>query len=85
MQAAGVDGEQVLLLLEDHNLVSSAILEVINSLLMAGEVRNISPHSLYIKNQCLSLIPVSILLLISLLYRNNLFIPILDIAQCLCI
>ncbi|XP_069998938.1 cytoplasmic dynein 2 heavy chain 1 isoform X2 [Penaeus vannamei] len=38
MQAAGVDGEQVLLLLEDHNLVSSAILEVINSLLMAGEI-----------------------------------------------
>lgn len=85
MQAAGVDGEQVLLLLEDHNLVSSAILEVINSLLMAGEVRKISPHSLYIKNQCLSLIPVSMLLFISLLYRNNLFIAILDIAQCLCI
>ncbi|XP_037796301.1 LOW QUALITY PROTEIN: cytoplasmic dynein 2 heavy chain 1-like [Penaeus monodon] len=38
MQTAGVDGEQVLLLLEDHNLVSSALLEVINSLLMAGEI-----------------------------------------------
>ncbi|XP_042887569.1 cytoplasmic dynein 2 heavy chain 1-like [Penaeus japonicus] len=38
MQTAGVDGEQVLLLLEDHNLVSSAFLEVINSLLMAGEI-----------------------------------------------
>lgn len=60
MQAAGVDGEQVLLLLEDHNLVSSAILEVINSLLMAGEVRKISPHSLYINNQCLSLIRLHI-------------------------
>ncbi|KAK7078013.1 hypothetical protein SK128_012525 [Halocaridina rubra] len=38
MQSAGVDGEQVLLLLEDHHLVSSDFLEVINSLLMAGEV-----------------------------------------------
>ncbi|XP_042221258.1 cytoplasmic dynein 2 heavy chain 1-like isoform X2 [Homarus americanus] len=38
MQSAGVEGEQVLLLLEDHHLVSSAFLEIINSLLMAGEV-----------------------------------------------
>lgn len=38
MEAAGVAGEQVLLLLEDHHLVSSDILETINSLLMAGEV-----------------------------------------------
>ncbi|MPC25130.1 Cytoplasmic dynein 2 heavy chain 1 [Portunus trituberculatus] len=37
MQSAGVDGEQVLLLLEDHHLVSSAFLEIINSLLMSGE------------------------------------------------
>ncbi|XP_069942834.1 cytoplasmic dynein 2 heavy chain 1 isoform X1 [Cherax quadricarinatus] len=38
MQSAGVDGEQVLLLLEDHHLVTSDFLEIINSLLMAGEV-----------------------------------------------
>ncbi|XP_063840903.1 LOW QUALITY PROTEIN: cytoplasmic dynein 2 heavy chain 1-like [Scylla paramamosain] len=38
MQSAGVDGEQVVLLLEDHHLVSSAFLEIINSLLMSGEV-----------------------------------------------
>ena len=38
MQTAGIDGEQVLLLLENHHLVSSDFLEVINSLLMAGEV-----------------------------------------------
>ena len=38
MQSAGVDGEQVVLLLEDHHLVSSAFLEMINSLLMSGEV-----------------------------------------------
>ncbi|RXG65468.1 Cytoplasmic dynein 2 heavy chain 1 [Armadillidium vulgare] len=37
-QVAGVDGEQVLFLLEDHHLISSAFLEIVNSLLMAGEV-----------------------------------------------
>ncbi|KAB7504441.1 hypothetical protein Anas_05738 [Armadillidium nasatum] len=36
-QVAGVDGEQVLFLLEDHHLISSAFLEIVNSLLMAGE------------------------------------------------
>lgn len=39
MQSAGVEGEQVLLLMEDHHLVTSAFLEIINCLLMAGEVR----------------------------------------------
>ncbi|XP_068211563.1 cytoplasmic dynein 2 heavy chain 1 [Palaemon carinicauda] len=38
MQTAGIDGEQVLLLLENHHLVSPDFLEVINSLLMAGEI-----------------------------------------------
>ena len=38
MEAAGVAGEQIVLLLEDHHLVSADILETINSLLMAGEV-----------------------------------------------
>lgn len=88
MQTAGVDGEQVLLLLEDHNLVSSALLEVINSLLMAGEVRERSwvyclrPHSLYIKS--LSVVPVFVLFIL-LLFRNNLFIAVLNIEQWLCI
>ncbi|XP_076054654.1 dynein cytoplasmic heavy chain beethoven [Oratosquilla oratoria] len=38
MQTTGVEGEQVLLLLEDHHLVSNSFLEIVNSLLMAGEV-----------------------------------------------
>ncbi|KAF2362508.1 ATPase dynein-related AAA domain [Trinorchestia longiramus] len=38
MEGAGVAGEQVVLLIEDHHLVSSDILETVNSLLMAGEV-----------------------------------------------
>ncbi|CAG5115632.1 unnamed protein product, partial [Candidula unifasciata] len=38
MQTAGIDGEQVVLLLEDHQLVEPQFLELINSLLSAGEV-----------------------------------------------
>ena len=38
MQQAGVDGTQILFLLEDHQLVDPAFLELINSLLSAGEV-----------------------------------------------
>ncbi len=38
MQLAGVDQEQVFLLLEDHNLVSPQFLDMVNSLLSAGEV-----------------------------------------------
>uniref|UniRef100_T1IHY1 Cytoplasmic dynein 2 heavy chain 1 n=1 Tax=Strigamia maritima TaxID=126957 RepID=T1IHY1_STRMM len=37
-QLAGVEGQQVVLLLEDHQLLESAFLEMINSLLSAGEV-----------------------------------------------
>ena len=38
MQMAGVDGESVFLMLEDHNLTSSGCLDMINSLLSSGEV-----------------------------------------------
>ncbi|XP_076467409.1 LOW QUALITY PROTEIN: cytoplasmic dynein 2 heavy chain 1-like [Babylonia areolata] len=38
MQQAGVEGEQVVLLLEDHQFVEPQFLELINSLLSAGEV-----------------------------------------------
>ena len=38
MQVAGIEGEQVVLLLEDHQFVEPQFLELINSLLSAGEV-----------------------------------------------
>lgn len=38
MQIAGIEGEQVVLLLEDHQFVEPQFLELINSLLSAGEV-----------------------------------------------
>ena len=38
MQLAGIEGEQVVLLLEDHQFVEPQFLELINSLLSAGEV-----------------------------------------------
>eukprot|EP00727_Mastigamoeba_balamuthi_P008592 m51a1_g4355 putative cytoplasmic dynein 2 heavy chain 1 (4311) ;mRNA; f:228679-242475 len=38
LQAAGIAGEQVVLLVEDHQLVEPAIIEYLNSLLSAGEV-----------------------------------------------
>ena len=38
VQAAGVEGEQVVLLLEDHQLLDPTFLESINSLLCSGEV-----------------------------------------------
>ena len=38
MQLAGVDGEQVVLMLEDHQFMEPQFLELINSLLSAGEV-----------------------------------------------
>lgn len=38
MQTTGIDGEHVVLLLEDHHFVESQFLELINSLLSAGEV-----------------------------------------------
>ncbi len=38
MQAAGVEGEQVVLLLEDHNLEDSLFLDMVNSLLSSGEI-----------------------------------------------
>ena len=38
MQLAGLEGQQVILLLEDHHFVDTALLELTNSLLSAGEV-----------------------------------------------
>ena len=38
MQQVGIEGEQMVLLLEDHNFVLSDFLELINSLLSAGEI-----------------------------------------------
>ena len=38
MQLAGVDGESVFLMLEDHNLTTPESLDMINSLLSSGEV-----------------------------------------------
>lgn len=38
MQSAGIDGEQVILLIEDHQLVEAEFLELINSLLCSGDV-----------------------------------------------
>ncbi|KAK3801155.1 hypothetical protein RRG08_006872 [Elysia crispata] len=47
MQLAGIEGEQVVLLLEDHQLVEPQFLELINSLLSAGEVPGLySPEEL---------------------------------------
>ncbi|KAK3100036.1 hypothetical protein FSP39_013759 [Pinctada imbricata] len=38
MQQAGIDGEQVVLLMEDHQFIEPQFLEMINSLLSSGEV-----------------------------------------------
>ncbi|XP_052794024.1 cytoplasmic dynein 2 heavy chain 1-like isoform X3 [Mya arenaria] len=47
MQQAGIDGDQVVLLLEDHHFVDPTFLELINSLLSAGEVPGLySPEEL---------------------------------------
>ena len=47
MQLAGIDGKQVALLLEDHQLVEGQFLELINSLLSAGDVPGLySPDEL---------------------------------------
>lgn len=47
MQQAGIEGEQVVLLVEDHQFVDPTFLELINSLLSAGEVPGLySPEEL---------------------------------------
>uniref|UniRef100_A0A2C9K0V1 Dynein heavy chain AAA module D4 domain-containing protein n=1 Tax=Biomphalaria glabrata TaxID=6526 RepID=A0A2C9K0V1_BIOGL len=47
MQLAGIEGEQVVLILEDHQFVEPQFLELINSLLSAGEVPGLySPEEL---------------------------------------
>ena len=38
MQLAGIEGEEVVLVLEDYQMVEPTFLELINSLLSAGEV-----------------------------------------------
>jgi hypothetical protein len=44
MQMAGIDGKQVVLLLEDHQFVDQQFLELVNSLLSAGEVPGLYSH-----------------------------------------
>lgn len=47
MQLAGIEGEQVVLLLEDHQFIEPQFLEMINSLLSSGEVPGLySPEEL---------------------------------------
>ena len=47
MQLTGVEGEQAILLLEDHQFTEITFLELINSLLAAGEVPGLySPEEL---------------------------------------
>ncbi|CAL1541204.1 unnamed protein product [Lymnaea stagnalis] len=47
MQLAGIEGEQAVLLLEDHQFIEPQFLELINSLLSAGEVPGLySPEEL---------------------------------------
>lgn len=38
MQIAGIDGDNIILLLEDHHIVDPVFLELVNSLLCAGDV-----------------------------------------------
>ena len=47
MQLAGVENEQVFFILEDHNLITTEFLDMINSLLSSGEVPGLySPEEL---------------------------------------
>lgn len=38
MQEAGIEGQQMIILLEDHQLIDTTFLELVNSLLSAGEI-----------------------------------------------
>jgi dynein heavy chain 2, cytosolic len=38
MQQAGIEGQQMIILLEDHQLIDSGFLELVNSLLASGEI-----------------------------------------------
>ena len=59
MQEAGVDGQQVIILLEDHQLIDAAFLELVNSLLSAGEIpglynpEELEPLLAPLKEECL--------------------------------
>lgn len=47
MQVTGIDGEQVVMVLEDHQFTEPTFLELLNSLLSAGEVPGLySPEEL---------------------------------------
>jgi len=47
MQEAGIEGQQMIVLLEDHQLLEAAFLELVNSLLSAGEIPGLySPEEL---------------------------------------
>lgn len=55
MQTAGIDGDQVILLLEDFQFgdISSGFLDMVNSLLSSGEVLN-TTFQIYRSHFCLS-------------------------------
>jgi dynein heavy chain 2 len=47
LQTAGIEAQQVILLIEDHQIVDPSFLELINSLLSAGEIPGLySPEEL---------------------------------------
>ena len=47
MQASGVEGEQIFLMIEDHNIISDEMLDLLNSLLSSGEIPGLySPEEL---------------------------------------
>ena len=47
MQASGVEGEQIFLMVEDHNIISDEMLDLLNSLLSSGEIPGLySPEEL---------------------------------------
>ena len=47
MQAAGVDEEQIFLVVEDHNVIDDQLLDLVNSLLSSGEIPGLySPEEL---------------------------------------
>ena len=47
MQASGVEGEQIFLMVEDHNIINDEMLDLLNSLLSSGEIPGLySPEEL---------------------------------------
>ena len=65
-------GEQVVLLLEDHHLVSSDILETVNSLLMAGEVGSESRANVsFLRDICTNVALLLLLRSLKIFTMNN--------------